>query len=494
MVLSKEELKKYIEENGEDAVFENLFRCAGSDEYYDREDDGEWIDDEWFSYEWLDANVSRCAYCDEYIINEDATTYVEGYGTIHDSCYYNGDFATCEGCGRVYETDVLDCDDYGDYYCENCYRPNGHDARVRCYHEHKGHFDFYKLQNEKNPYYIGFELEMEHKNNDTSNEEEALDILQRLNVVFEEDGSLDESGVEVISHPQSYNYIMKNKDKMKQAFEEVVKLGYISHNSSNCGLHFHFTRPKNDVYTIKRIWLILETFKNEIQQITRRNGDSHWCHWISDETSQKIRALDTNYINNKKDNGRYHALNNTNEKTIEFRIFKGTLNFETFMSDLQFLNNIYKLAKSKIDLCDITWDALTKGEYISKYIKEKGIKSNKIVKDYTLTLSNYENKIYLNFVKIKNIISKNIMQKFNNINKYDILDNYDGIVDISNDLQLLKSFENYAKQDDVFYYTNDAIYYANDLKQKMNSEEWQKIDNIIDKIRELKREVDGLCV
>ena len=477
-----------------------IFYCEGCNEYFDSEEDGDYFEegDGWYSYEWLDDNLTRCEDCNKYIFDDyNDKIYIEGYGYICEHCYNIGCYGTCENCGCAFHTDDLMVDNYGDYFCNSCYEDEngGHDRRVRCYHEHKNEFTPYKLENEKNPYYIGFELEMEHKDNTTQNEAEALDILQNLNVVFEEDGSLNNSGVEVISQPQSYNYIMKNKDKIKHAFEEVVKLGYISHNSSNCGLHFHFTRPKNDKYTIQRVWLILETFKNEIKQITRRNGDDHWCKWLSDNTYEKIKALNSDYINDHKDGDRYKALNNTNTNTIEFRIFKGTLNFETFISDLQFLNNIYKLAKSNKDLCLITWDELTKGEYISKYIKEKGIKSNKIIKDYKLTIDNYNNKLYLQFEKINKLLHKNIIKQFEAIDKNEIFENIDFLNNVNRNIERYNNFQYYKNNNDLLFNLGDAVYYARELQDRISvKDNNEKIDKILDKIANIKKEVDNLCV
>ena len=489
MYINNEEFEKLTEEEKE-----QVFTCSGSLEYWTEETDGEYIGDEWYSTEWLENNCERCQDCGEWLFDCDGY-YIEGYGYICNDCYYNGCYGYCDDCGEYYSSDDLYEHD-GNYYCSSCYENNsGHDGRICCYHEHKGEFIPFKLDNEKNPYYIGFELEIEHKDNTTRNEEEALDILQDLNVVFEEDGSLNDSGFEIISQPQSYNYIMKNKDKIKQVFEKLVNLGYISHNSNNCGLHFHFTRPKNSDYTINRIWLILETFKNEIQKITRRNGDAHWCKWLSDNTYNKIKALSSDYIKDHKDGDRYKALNNTNENTIEFRIFKGTLNFETFFADLQLLNNIYKLAKSNKDLCLITWDELIKGEFINKYIKEKNITSNKIIKDYKLTIDNYNNKLYLQFEKINKLLKNNIVKQFEKIDKNEIFENNNILNIFNNTIEKYNNFNYCKNNNDLLFNLSDVVYYTKELQDRINiKDNNEKIDKILDKITNIKREVDSLCV
>ena len=50
--------------------------------------------------------------------------------------------------------------------------------------------------------------------------------------------------------------------------------------------------------------------------------------------------------------GRYKAINLMNSETIEFRLFRGTLNFNTFIASLQFVVVIASFVKS-IKLNDI---------------------------------------------------------------------------------------------------------------------------------------------
>ena len=53
-----------------------------------------------------------------------------------------------------------------------------------------------------------------------------------------------------------------------------------------------------------------------------------------------------------KSKGRYQAVNLENANTIEFRIFKGTLNINTFLAAIQFVVTISSFAK-QIKLSDI---------------------------------------------------------------------------------------------------------------------------------------------
>lgn len=195
---------------------------------------------------------------------------------------------------------------------------------------------------------------------------------------------------------------MEHKEDYKRVFSEMISNGYESHNTSTCGLHFHVTRPFYDEIEeldynsdyrreliekqgniIDRIILVMETYKDELMNFSRRSDSQmHWCQFLSDyKHTDKIDS--TIYIKeNKHGTGRYMALNLENDATIEFRLFRGTLKYETFMASVEFVNNIVTLCSDlSIPLKDITWDKLVAGEFAKTYSDERGISTSKVVVD-----------------------------------------------------------------------------------------------------------------
>ena len=69
-----------------------------------------------------------------------------------------------------------------------------------------------------------------------------------------------------------------------------------------------------------------------------------------------------------KSNGRYQAINLENTSTVEFRIFKGTLNLNTFLSAIQFVIVISDYAK-RTKLSDIPFTSW-KDIFMSSNYKE----------------------------------------------------------------------------------------------------------------------------
>ena len=111
----------------------------------------------------------------------------------------------------------------------------------------------------------------------------------------------------------------------------------------------------------------------------------HWCQFLSDyKGGKEIKSL--YYIKkNKTTSDRYLALNLTNRRTIEFRIFRGTLKFETFMASVELVNNIMTLCSNlEIPIEDITWNRLTETEYAKAYCEERDIHTDKVVVDNSI--------------------------------------------------------------------------------------------------------------
>ena len=79
--------------------------------------------------------------------------------------------------------------------------------------------------------------------------------------------------------------------------------------------------------------------------------------------------------------GRYSAVNLCNYSTIEFRLFRGTLKYNTFIATLQFVDTICDVAisMSQNELEELSWSELVKMiEYpeLIQYLKERRLYVN----------------------------------------------------------------------------------------------------------------------
>lgn len=308
---------------------------------------------------------------------------------ICEECYQNSYF-TCDECGEIYSTDECYEDDCN-YYCEYCF----HERRTNVIYDYHGFRDWHDLGNDSNLRF-GFELEVENTKNLLNNKIVASEVCSIMNkdVICSYDGSLDD-GFEIVSHPMTLKYINDNTDKLKNMLSYLRKNGFESHNPGTCGLHIHVSRDglgttsteQNRV--INNILMLFENFTEEITIFSRRrSGDiKRWANFISSYRGFNGKILSMKYIVNQKNHcNRYMAVNLENRDTIEFRIFRGTLNFGAFISVFYFIDSIITLAKEK-SINGVTWNKIIKNnEVLQAYSNKRGIiskvKANEIIIKY----------------------------------------------------------------------------------------------------------------
>jgi len=465
-------------------------------------DEAYWIEDEqkYVCDDCID-NYSRCEDCGNYYYN---TRYVENVGNICDSCFDRGNYGYCDDCDNYFSMDDLYYSEHNDcYYCSNCYSEHT-EGLLYDYHEFND-WHFYKGQNEENaPYYIGKEIELEPKgwnNNNLRNIINAMD--NNINAVGMEDGSLNSDSIEVVTHPESWQYLLEHKENYRRFFEEVENYNY--GDDGHTGLHFHVSRPSEDV--VSRIIVILESFKNEIKKLSRRNGETRWSAFITDttgdDTLEKIKYQSIKYIKDKyiKDyHERYMALNLCNRNTIEFRFFKGANNFEEFWGALQFIHNIMEVAlDEKRDINTITWKELLYGDELTEQAKKLEVLDiDKNAKDTTEIMEKLEKakedtkneikKTLKNFIKY---ISKEMEEKrleiLNRNDVNEIENNSRKFLDtLSNDLNYLSRLTNLYREVDYSSFNtikSDVKYIkSRTISKDKYSRYFKKIDKTIEKL------------
>lgn len=145
----------------------------------------------------------------------------------------------------------------------------------------------------------------------------------------------------------------KNIMNYREMFEYLDKKGYKGHDCETAGLHIHANRSYlgksriSQELVISKILYILEKFNEEICVIARR--DNKYSEFAGEKQNEdSIVELYGKY----KDKGKRAALNLQHKDTIEFRMFKSTLKYETFILTLEFVKDIIDYAKS-VDIEEI---------------------------------------------------------------------------------------------------------------------------------------------
>lgn len=194
-----------------------------------------------------------------------------------------------------------------------------------------------------------------------------------------EDGSLCHQGVEIVTMPCSLEYHM-NKFKWGDIIDTCLNGEYRSDQTGTCGLHVHVDRSyfKDSAAASVALSYLMTKFYSEIVNFTRRKEEalSDWAYIY--DASEYYGSVDDIY--DRMCDNRYRAINVTNSATIEFRIFKGTLNKETLFASMQLVQILCDLVKSAtgyLEFEDTTWEDVcelgSKYNEFTSYLKRRGI-------------------------------------------------------------------------------------------------------------------------
>lgn len=220
----------------------------------------------------------------------------------------------------------------------------------------------------------------------------ADSILARANrskelLYCKHDGSLDD-GFELVSHPMTLPYHMASMPWL-DVLDKAQELGYRSHNANTCGLHIHVNRdsfgdtvPEQEA-VIARILYFFEKHWEELLRFSRRTPLQlqQWAarYGYKDHPKEMLDHAKKGYPGK-----RYTCVNLQNEATIEFRIFRGTLKYNTFIATLQLVDRVCEVAMllSDEDMRRLTWSEFVAGcdaLELVQYLKERCLYVNEPV-------------------------------------------------------------------------------------------------------------------
>lgn len=277
---------------------------------------------------------------------------------------------------------------------------------------------------------LGAEIEVGGNNNISSDNDKNSTVKKCIQIMNGSDS--DEENLIYSTHDSTVQIefdtmpcsleFHKNKMNYREMFEYLDKEGYKGHDCETAGLHIHANRNYlgksriSQELVISKILYILEKFNDEICVIARR--DNEYSEFVgSKKEENSIVELYGKY----KDHGKRAALNLQHKDTIEFRMFKSTLKYETFILTLEFVKDIIDFAKSasieEIEL--VKWADLMKlfSPALRNYYTER------YNKQYKKTMNEDETLLKRQISNIKKAIlnCKNYMMKTKLQQEYDEL-------------------------------------------------------------------------
>ncbi len=269
------------------------------------------VDNEWYP----EDEVTSCDWCDSDHLNDDSIRTDSG-DYICRHCYE--DYAyTCDGCGEVFHTDDITSTDSG-CYCDGC-KPS---SLISNYSDKSAN---YLRPESTDKLLFGIELEVETRGDDAdSGAEFVRQSLPDSYCTLKEDGSLGDSGFEIVTRPDSVDV---HKRWWGSFFSELPHRKLSSWDNGRCGMHIHVTKSAMSQLQLGKLMCFLNEPANTgfVVSVAGRDGEQ-WAR----RCKKKITDI------HNEDEGRYVALNITG-RTAEVRIFRGTLKPESFYKNLEFV-------------------------------------------------------------------------------------------------------------------------------------------------------------
>ena len=208
---------------------------------------------------------------------------------------------------------------------------------------------FIKHTNSSSSLLLGVEIEVAGNKHEPNRDEVVKKCIQIMNgsdsdeenlIYSTHDGTVQ---IELDTMPCSLE--VHKTLNYKEMFKYLVSIGYRGHDCKNAGMHIHVDREYlgdtkfKQQLVISKIIYILEKFNDDICVIARKNHD--YSQFIG-KPGETIFDLYRSY----KNYGKRAALNLQHDETIEFRCFRSTLKYETFILTLEFVQCIVDFAKT----------------------------------------------------------------------------------------------------------------------------------------------------
>jgi hypothetical protein len=326
-------------------------------------------------------------YCESCETTACRDTFVEvdyntnrGYDSICESCSEEEPWGNwCVDCDNVMCHDDQWNETREEYYCRSC-EPQ---SCIRNY-SYRPHFHYDKLSYENADYepYLGIELEVSTDDPDVV--AENVEYTMGDDIYFKHDASC--GGFEIVSHPATFGYHKKNKwrDKLTALSDE----GAESYQNGDCGIHVHVSKNVLKPKDWHKIVMFTYKCKVDIKTFCQRAGKYSYCkyhHWSNYGT-------DVMQYPSNSSIGRYSAINFTSS-TVEFRMFRGTLQMERFWSSLEFVHSMVSFARNhgfaffKRSERDVLWQAYINHlekenvyQTILKHFSRRGLRPQKEIK------------------------------------------------------------------------------------------------------------------
>lgn len=360
-----------------------------------------------------EEELRECDWCGDQVTRRPGEAYVVASGEEICGACYDLDSITCNDCRLRHHIDNVHMDAFDRVICDSCYDrfwtrcqecerlilegdtvdgccPGCNEERRRVlrrydYRPRPRFLDTPVSRTDK--LYLGVELEVLGNEEVLSSNVETWGERGAGILYLKHDGSLD-CGGEIVSHPATLDY-HKSEFPWEEILRRLRRDGFKSHIGGQCGLHVHVSKNLLSLSDQAKLPIFVYSHTNAFAEIARRSS----CGFARNKAVKNSEGnLDPGVIWAKKGQTRplglwekYEAVNLTPAQTIEFRLWRGTLKYESFMACVEAshaLPRFVQTASTPFLMKPKGWQAFvsfvqserrTKYPYLFSLMQEKGL-------------------------------------------------------------------------------------------------------------------------
>jgi len=250
-------------------------------------------------------------------------------------------FGDCSRCGRNLPTGslsdfTLNEEEYKKV-CAHCRSRLEEDLYIHRWNYKPNRYYYSKMKYDKNPLYLGLELEVELPNC-TAGEgaKETIKAIESFGAskyfYLKQDGSLSRGhSFELVGQPATLAFIGNNY-KIYNLLNFFKEKGYDCETTGQCGLHVHVSNKDLSFRDVAKIKMFIWKHKNILDIFGNKTASSQqrYAKYEPYTIKEFKKKYMVNYIHTK-----YMACNLTNN-TLEFRFWKATFDHLRFLATLSF--------------------------------------------------------------------------------------------------------------------------------------------------------------
>lgn len=273
----------------------------------------------------------RCHDCDRLIPGSDGH-YVDSRDYYVCRSCRDDDYAHCDRCNMLFHYDRMNGD-----YCDEC-SGDEDDDRIHEY-SYTPIYNFRETYADRAEHklYFGFELEIEV----AASISDACDEVDGFSYLYMKSDSSIRRGFEIVSHPGTLNFWHQEEKAIAPLLAKLKTLGC---NAEPQGLHVHISRGLMQESHRIRFQSFFDANRELLPKVARRSECGYSKH-------KDLSHCDWKNAANSPD--RYQAVNWLNARTVEIRMFRGTLEINEFMASVEFCHAVYQFTKNQVSLATI---------------------------------------------------------------------------------------------------------------------------------------------